>query len=91
MAVDTAPLLTRKRNVAFKTETTSADSRRTPTTWNRWWSALRTGLTTRYHSTSSPTNPYSADQANRAFRLPANESPSAKRRWPGLASPRSAP
>ena len=39
--------------------------------------ALRSGVMTRYHSSSPPTTAYRPDQATRAWRLNANAPPSA--------------
>ena len=52
-------------------------SGRTDCTVNWCLAALRSGVMTRYQSSSPPTTAYSADQATRAWRLSANAPPSA--------------
>ena len=63
------------RSPAMYTETMPGASGRSPATRNRCRPSLRSGVITRYQSTSAATAAYMADQATRSSRLATNEAP----------------
>ena len=61
----------------ISTDTMPGASGRTDCTVNRCRADRRSGVITRYHTSSAPTTAYNADQATRAAVFPSNAGPSA--------------